>query len=242
MRSEIGADSFRVHCSFKRTKVYAYDENFYPMGLRLFYPIRFYPVLDADAASRKGLGPVASAAAILEAGAPILQFRHKGFFSREVFQQAEEIAGLCRQAGALFVMNDRADIARLLGAALHVGQEDLSPADARQVVGAETIVGFSTHNEAQLRAASAQPADYVALGPIFGTVTKLNPDPVVGVEELRRLRPLTERPLVAIGGITRENARAVLDAGADAVAVVGDLFRADGDIRRCAEQWVELCR
>jgi len=211
------------------------------MGLKLFYPIRFYPVLDTEAAWRRGTGPTAAAAAILEAGARILQFRHKGFFSRELFEEAQEVAGLCRQAGAVFVINDRADIARLLHAALHVGQEDLSPSDARLVVGAEAVIGFSTHNEAQLLAAAAEPADYLALGPIFGTMTKLNPDPVLGAEELRRLRPLTERPLVAIGGITRANAGAVLDAGADAVAVVGDLFPEDGNIRARAEEWVRLC-
>lgn len=210
------------------------------MSFKLFYPIRFYPVLDSELASRRGPGPVAAAAALLEAGARILQFRHKGFFSRQVYDQAGEIASFCRQAGALFVMNDRADIARLLHAALHVGQEDLSPADARRVLGEEAIVGFSTHNEAQIRAAAAEPADYLALGPIFGTVTKLNPDPVVGLAELRRLRPLTDRPLVAIGGITRENAASVFEAGADSVAVVSDLFPEDGNLRARAEEWMKI--
>lgn len=210
------------------------------MRFELFYPIRFYPVLDLELASRRGPGPVASAAAILEAGARILQFRAKTFFSRELYEQAEEIASLCRQAGALFVMNDRADIARLLHAALHLGQEDLSPADARRVVGEEAIVGFSTHNEAQIRAAAAESVNYLALGPIFTTSTKQNPDPVVGLDELHRLRPLTDRHLVAIGGITLANARAVLDAGADSVAVVSDLFPADGNVRARAEEWMKI--
>jgi thiamine-phosphate pyrophosphorylase len=210
------------------------------MRLKSFYPIRFYPIVDSEMAARRGTGLVSAAASILEAGARILQLRHKGFFSREAFENAKEIARLCQEAGALYVINDRADIARLLGAALHVGQEDLLPSDARLVLGGDAIVGFSTHNEAQLRAAATQPADYLALGPIFGTTSKLNPDPVVGIDELRRLRPLTNRPLVAIGGITRANARSVFDAGADSVAVLGDLFPEDGNIRARAEEWVRI--
>ena len=181
-----------------------------------------------------------AAAEILEGGAGRLQFRHKRFFSREVFRQAQEIASLCRHAGAQFIVNDRADIAKLLDAGLHLGQDDLSPSDARLVLGGGTVLGFSSHNEAQLRAAAAEPVDYLALGPIFGTSTKLNPDPVVGLDELRRLRPLTTSPLVAIGGITRANARSVLDAGADSVAVIGDLFPEDGNIRGRVEEWLQL--
>jgi len=200
---------------------------------------RFYPILDVATARRRGLDPAAAAAQILDAGARILQFRFKGFFSRGVFADAEKIANACARAGAIFVMNDRADLARMLGGALHLGQEDLPPSEARRVLGREAILGYSTHNEAQLRAAASEPVDYLALGPIFGTATKLNPDPVVGIEELRRLRQLTERPLVAIGGITRENARAVIDAGADSVAVIGDLFPENGRIRDRIEEWLD---
>jgi thiamine-phosphate pyrophosphorylase len=198
----------------------------------------FYPILDTETAARRGIDPVDAAARILEAGAGLLQLRHKGFFSREVFQHAREISELCRSADAQFVINDRADIAKLLGAALHLGQEDLPPADARRVLGDGALIGFSSHNEAQLRAAAGEPVDYVALGPIFETPTKLNPDPVVGLEELRRLRSFTARPLVAIGGITRTNARSVIDAGADSVAVIGDLFPEDGNIRERVEEWI----
>ncbi len=203
---------------------------------------KFYPILDPEIAVRHGIDPVVAAEQILDGGAKILQFRHKGFFSREVFGQLEHIAELCRNAGALFVVNDRADVAALTGAALHLGQEDLTPSAARKVVGAKTLIGFSTHNEAQLRAAAAEPADYLALGPIFGTASKQNPDPVVGVAELRRLRPLTDRPLVAIGGITRTNAQSVLAAGADSVAIIGDLFAEDGNLRPRTEEWVSLTR
>ncbi|HTB12577.1 MAG TPA: thiamine phosphate synthase [Bryobacteraceae bacterium] len=200
----------------------------------------FYPILDTDTVARRGIDPVEAARAILDGGARMLQFRHKGFFSRDVYDQARTINALCREVDATFVLNDRADIARLLSAGLHLGQDDLSPADARRVVEDGALIGFSTHNETQLRAAAEQPADYLALGPMFTTSSKINPDPLVGLEELRRLRPLTGRPLVAIGGITRANAQGVIEAGADSVAVIGDLFPEDGNIRRRVEEWISL--
>jgi len=198
----------------------------------------FYPILDTEVSLRHGIEPVIAAQQILDAGARILQFRHKGFLSREAFGWLERIAELARASGAMLVVNDRADLAKLFGAALHLGQEDLLPAVARRVVGSDAVVGYSTHNEAQLRAACDEPADYLALGPIFGTVTKENPDPTVGLDELRRLRPISARPLVAIGGITRANARQVLEAGADSVAVIGDLFPENGNIRARSEEWI----
>jgi thiamine-phosphate pyrophosphorylase len=200
----------------------------------------FYPILDMETAARRGIFLMAAARSILEAGARQLQLRQKGSFSSESFEKAREIAALCQDFGALFVINDRADIAKLLGAALHVGQDDLTPVDARRVLGDSAVIGLSTHNEAQIRAASSEPADYLALGPIFSTSTKLNPDPVVGLDELRRLRPLTNRPLVAIGGITRANARSVIEAGANSVAVIGDLFPEDGNIRARVEEWLRI--
>jgi len=200
----------------------------------------FYPILDTNTVSRRGVSAVEAAREFLAAGIGILQFRHKLFYSREVFPELEAIAAMCARSGATLVVNDRADVARLTGAALHLGQDDLRPSDARRVLGAEGRIGFSTHNEAQLRAAAGEPVDYVALGPIFGTGSKQNPDPVVGLDELRRLRPLTSCPLVAIGGITRANARSVIDAGADSVAVIGDLFPEDGRIGARAEEWMRL--
>jgi len=203
---------------------------------------KFYPILDPEIAARRGVDPVAAAEQILEGGAKILQFRHKGFFSCEILAQLERVAKLCRDAQALFVVNDRADLAALTSAALHLGQDDLTPTAARKVVGAKTLIGFSTHNEVQLRAAAAEPANYLALGPIFGTSSKNNPDPVVGIDELRRLRPLTDRPLVAIGGITLANAQSVLAAGADSVAIIGDLFAERGNVRARTQEWVSLTR
>ena len=198
----------------------------------------FYPILDTEVAARHGVDVVHAAEQILDGGARILQFRHKGFFSRDVFATMQRVAEICRAGAALFVMNDRADIAALLGAGLHLGQDDLPPSAARRITGSAMMIGFSTHSERQLRAAAQEPADYLALGPIFGTASKLNPDPVVGLDELRRLRPLTTRPLVAIGGITRSNAGEVLAAGADSVAVIADLFPQDGNLRARTQEWV----
>jgi thiamine-phosphate pyrophosphorylase len=174
---------------------------------------------------------VNAAAQILQAGARILQFRHKGFLSREAFGWLEKIAELAGAAGTTLVVNDRADLAKLFGAALHLGQDDLTPSAARRVVGPDTVVGSG-------------PTDYLALGPIFGTITKENPDPTVGMDELRRLRPLSDRPVVAIGGITLANARQVIQAGdgagADSVAVIRDLFPEDGNVQARTKQYLRL--
>jgi thiamine-phosphate pyrophosphorylase len=198
---------------------------------------KFYPILDTAALQRCGLSALPAAEALLTAGARILQLRHKGHFDRTLYADAQRIAAMCREAHALFVINDRVDIAMLLDAAVHVGQDDLPPLDARKLTGPKRTVGFSTHNELQFRAALTEAIDYVALGPIFGTTSKLNPDPQVGVEELRRLKPLAQVPVVAIGGITRSTAPEVWAAGADSVAVVGDLYP---DVRRSAEEWLKL--
>jgi thiamine-phosphate pyrophosphorylase len=200
----------------------------------------FYPILDTATASRHGIQLTSAAEQILEAGARILQIRHKDFFPASLFTELERVAALCREAHAQLVINDRADIARLLGAALHLGQEDLTPSDARRVIGADAIIGLSTHNERQFCDALSEPVEYLAFGPIFSTASKEKADPVVGMEELRRLRPLTDQPVVAIGGITRANAPAVLSAGASSVAVIGDLFPSDGNIRSRLEEWLRV--
>jgi thiamine-phosphate pyrophosphorylase len=201
---------------------------------------RFYPILDTGLLAQRGIPVAYAAEAILDAGARILQFRHKGHWTRGVFAELETVAKLCRNASAQFVVNDRADLARLMDAALHVGQDDLPPSAARRVMGPESLLGFSTHNQAQLRAAQEERVDYLALGPIFGTSSKENPDPVVGVGELRRLRGFTALPLVAIGGITLANAPDVLAAGADSVAIIGDLIPQDGSIHSRMREWVSL--
>jgi thiamine-phosphate pyrophosphorylase len=206
---------------------------------------RIYPILDTHTLAARACEPETAAAAWLDGGARILQFRHKGQWTRPVFEQAESVAGECRERNAIFVINDRADVACLLGAGLHVGQDDLSPGDARKLIGAGAWLGYSTHNPHQLDAASAEPVDYVAIGPIFATASKQNPDPVVGLDELLKCRARCVRPLVAIGGITRETARAVFAAGADSIAVIGDLIPENctsADLRRRMEEWQQLAQ
>jgi thiamine-phosphate pyrophosphorylase len=185
---------------------------------------RFYPILDTAALAARGCSFETAARAVIEAGVRILQIRRKAHWTRTDFAEAERIAALCLAGGVQLIINDRADIAALLNAGVHVGQDDLAPAVARRLVGVDALLGYSTHNARQFLAADAEPATYLALGPIFETATKENPDPVVGLDELARLRPLTQFPLVAIGGITRQNASSVFAAGADSVAVIGDLL------------------
>src|SRR5262249_55328952 len=159
-----------------------------------------------------------------DGGAQILQIRHKSHWTREFYDAAREVARLCREAGADLIVNDRADFALLLGAGLHLGQDDLPPREARRIVGSDAFVGYSSHNVTQLGAAGGEPVDYVALGPVFATASKGNPDPVVGVQEISRCRSLLEKPLVAIGGITMQNAAEVWNAGADSVAVIAGML------------------
>jgi thiamine-phosphate pyrophosphorylase len=204
---------------------------------------RVYPILDTESLERCGVSVAAAAAALLDGGAGILQLRHKAHWSRAFYEAARTVARLCREAGAELIVNDRADFAMLLDAGLHVGQEDLAPRDARKLLGSEAAIGYSSHNAAQLSAAGGEPVDYVAFGPIFSTASKLNPDVTVGVEELRRVRGLTEKPLVAIGGINLSNALEVLDAGADSVAVIAGMLPAwptPQSLRQRMEEWRQL--
>jgi thiamine-phosphate pyrophosphorylase len=202
-----------------------------------------YPILDTAALDSRGLNPIHAAAAILEGGARIIQFRHKGFWGREVVAVAQAIAALCRGANAPFVVNDRADYAHVLHAGLHLGQDDILPQDARTVVGPDALIGFSTHNPAQMREAQTEPVDYLAFGPIFTTSSKERPDPTVGLAGLRIVRALTRKPLVAIGGITRENASLCWSAGADSVAIIADLLPVPCNahtVRDRMTEWVKI--
>src|SRR5207248_569111 len=153
------------------------------------------------------------------------QLRAKDLSDRRRVEVARAALAAARASGARLVVDDRADVARIVGAdGLHVGQDDLGAADARRLVGEAMLLGVSTHGLAQLRAEAAGPADYLAIGPVFATTTKRDPDPVVGLDTVRLARAATGRPLIAIGGITRANARLVVEAGADGVAVVADLL------------------
>jgi thiamine-phosphate pyrophosphorylase len=184
-----------------------------------------YPIVDAGRLRGRDLASVVDALA--RAGAELIQLRTKGLDDRTHLALARAAVEAAHGSGAQLVVNDRADIALLAEAdGVHVGQDDLAGADARQVVGPSRLVGVSTHGIAQLSSAGQGPADYLAIGPVFPTRSKANPDPVVGLEMVRRARAATTRPLVAIGGITRANAREVVEAGADGVAVISDLLDA----------------
>jgi thiamine-phosphate pyrophosphorylase len=204
---------------------------------------RVYPILDTGTLEARAFPLTRAAAALLEGGAGILQLRHKRHWARAVFDAARDIARMCREAGALFIVDDRADIAMLLDAGLHVGQDDLPPRDARRLMGAGAIIGYSSHNLRQVCAAGGDPVDYVAFGPVFTTASKRNPDPATGVEGLKECRALVEKPLVAIGGITSETAGAVWAAGADSVAAIGGLLPAELtsiSLRQRMEEWQRL--
>ncbi len=202
---------------------------------------KLYPIVDTASCAGRELSPVLLTEVLLDAGVRILQYRHKDPWTAANFEEARNIAALCGEAGVLFVLNDRADYARLLGAALHVGQDDLPPLAARKVIGDE-VMGFSTHNREQLLRGNDEPVEYLALGPVFATQSKVRPDPAVGVEGVRALRPLTAKPLTAIGGVSLENAREVLNAGANSVAVISALLPERCDkksLRGRAEQWMQ---
>lgn len=191
-----------------------------------------YPILDASfldgAKDRAGfIGRLVRGLA--EGGVGLLQYRNKSGAEAEILAEARVIAAA---AGGrmLLVMNDWPVLAVEAGFdGVHVGQTDLNPAEARAIVGSAGIVGISTHNEAQVRSAEMEPVDYVAIGPVFATRTKENPDPVVGLEGVRLARGLTRKQLVAIGGITAENAATAWGAGADSVAVISSVFGASRD-------------
>ena len=206
---------------------------------------RVYPILDSDSLAQRGLTLPAAAAALLDGGATILQIRHKSHWTRDFFNLTRDVARLCRESGAGLIVNDRADFAMLLQAGLHLGQDDLPPRDARRLIGADAPIGYSSHNAGQLCLAGGEPVDYVALGPVFSTASKRNPDPLVGVGEIQRCRSLLEKPLVAIGGITLENALDVLRAGADSVAVIAGLLpdvATAQSLRKRMEEWNQLAR
>jgi thiamine-phosphate pyrophosphorylase len=185
------------------------------------FPNPVYPIVDAGGAA--GRTHLELADAVLAAGAPLLQLRVKGASTRAFVEIARAVKAAADRAGAMLIVNDRADVAHLVDAAgVHLGQTDLPPSAARAILGPQKIVGFSTHSTAQAEAALQEAAiDYLAFGPVFPTRSKENPDPVQGVEVLRAVRGLCRLPLVAIGGIDGESLPAVLAAGADAAAVIG---------------------
>jgi thiamine-phosphate pyrophosphorylase len=224
-----------------------------------------YAIVDRGTLDARGVGVRAFAVELREAGVRLVQYRDKVGEPQGVLRAAAEIATAFAGVEATLILNDRADLAVLAGWGVHVGQGDLSVADVRKVLGGRSrwpsdmterkartedaglgkwaaLVGVSTHRDAQVREADMSGADYVAVGPVFATSTKRDAEPVVALEGVRRARALTAKPLVAIGGITRENARSVVDAGADSVAVIGGLFVAGMTVGDVARDFLEILR
>jgi thiamine-phosphate pyrophosphorylase len=226
---------------------------------------RLYPIIDKATLDARGIAVGDFARELAAAGVGMVQYRDKVGPPQQVLQAAEEITDAFAGRDCVFVMNDRADLAALAGWGVHVGQGDLSVGDARRVLEGKKrernvrdvfamyamgLVGLSTHTEDQVRAAcepgsedlDTEHPDYVAVGPVFATSTKLDAEPVVGLEGVWRARALTSKPLVAIGGITRENARSVIEAGADSVAVIGGIFVPGMTVRESVEDFLERLR
>ena len=197
----------------------------------MFPPL--YAILDPSLISR----PIVPLAENLAgAGVQLMQLRDKHAGGGRFFAQSRELAAALGPRGVRFIVNDRPDVAVLAkSGGVHVGQDDLPVEEARSVVGSGAWVGVSTHNIEQFRSANATSADYIAVGPIFPTASKENPDPVVGLALLREVRQLTAKPIVAIGGITLETAADVYRAGADSVAVIRDLLAGEDPARRARE-------
>jgi thiamine-phosphate pyrophosphorylase len=191
---------------------------------RLVLP-RFYPILDAGLLLRTGLSMESFARELRAAGIRFLQYRDKDAADELLLERAAMLRGIFPVSDSCLILNDRVPLVLSAGYdGVHVGQEDLSPVKARGVLGSQMVLGLSTHGEGQLLDAAVSPVDYVAIGPVFATSSKQVPDPVVGLEGVRAARAITDKPLVAIGGITRANCAAVIEAGADSVAVISDLL------------------
>jgi len=197
---------------------------------------RLYAILDTS--SFQDIEALLSTAEeLLAGGVALLQYRNKTGNARQMLEQARELKR--RLGGSVkLIMNDRADLCVAAGFdGVHVGQEDLSPEGARKVIGDRLWLGVSTHNPEQVKKADKTSADYIAIGPVFSTASKINPDPVVGIEGVRKARALTKKWLVAIGGINRANCRSVIEAGADSVSVISDLIR---EPRKSAEEILRI--
>jgi thiamine-phosphate pyrophosphorylase len=210
-----------------------------------------YAIIDADLLKTALLEKrdLSFAEVMAESGVELLQYRNKSATSRQLFETSRAMSAVLSRfvsddsSGPRFIVNDRPDVALLAGAGgVHVGQHDLSVEDARSIVGPDRWVGVSTHSLEQVEAANLTSADYIAFGPVFPTVTKENPDPVVGLKLLAEARARTRKPLIAIGGITLERAADTYRAGADSLAVARDLLAAASPAERAKEFLAEATR
>jgi thiamine-phosphate pyrophosphorylase len=201
-----------------------------------FFPPKIYPITDTRVANLSHADEVRR---LIEGGAEIIQLREKFSSPKDFYEDAKEALKIARAANVKIIINDRVDIALALKAdGVHLGQDDLPPGHARKILGEKAIIGFSTHNVEQAVEALKFPIDYIAIGPVFATRTKENPDKTVGIEGLKKVREaIGDFPLVAIGGITLENFPEVLQAGADSVAVIGDLLKEEKNISEKMRQF-----
>ena len=204
---------------------------------------RLYPIVDEGVLELRGVELGRVSEDLKAAGVQLLQYRNKVGEPDSILRFAAVAWEVFAGTGCRLIMNDRADLAVLAGfAGVHVGQGDLSPEDARRVVGVERWVGVSTHNDEQVREANETSADYIAVGPVFATGTKVDAEAVIGLEGVRRARALTKKPIVGIGGITRANAKSVIDAGADSVAVISGLFVDGETVEKVTRDFLENLR
>lgn len=199
---------------------------------------RIYPLTDDQLS---GLSLVQQVKLLSSGGASLIQLREKHMAAREFYEQAKAAVAVAARWGVQLLINDRVDIALAVGAhGVHLGQDDMPPDAARKLLSPDAMIGYSTHNIEQALAATKLPIDYLAIGPIFATTTKSDTAPVVGLDGLRVVREaIGEFPLVAIGGITHENAREVIQAGADSVAVISALLSNSTGITRATRSLLQ---
>jgi thiamine-phosphate pyrophosphorylase len=203
----------------------------------------FYVIIDAGVLMKRRVELSDFARAIRDAGVRLVQYRDKEAAPQKILRNAEIIRDIFAGSGCSLIMNDHADLAVSAGwDGVHVGQGDLLPEDARRVVGAARWVGVSTHTEGQVRLADSGCADYVAVGPVFPTGTKRDADPVIGLAGVALARALTKKPLVAIGGISKGNARSVMEAGADSIAVISALIGEGESVEKVARDFLDVLR
>jgi thiamine-phosphate pyrophosphorylase len=201
---------------------------------------RLYPILDASLETLETM--TLGVGALARAGCRLVQLRAKELSGGEFHRWALAAREVSREHGIRLVVNDRVDVALLVGAdGVHLGQDDLSPEGARKILGDSAIIGLSTHDVEEARRAGAEPVDYLAIGPIFDTITKPTGRIALGLEGARAVRAVVEKPLVAIGGIDLETAPALLEAGIDGVAVISAL-RTGEDLETLARKWLALQR
>ena len=207
-------------------------------GRKLDLP-RIYPITDRNIS---GLPHEKQIKELIDGGARLIQVRDKTASSRDLFDSVKNCLEIAKKSGAKLIVNDRVDIAKILNAdGVHLGQADLPPIEARKLLGADAIIGFSTHRIEQVREAKDLPIDCIAFGPVFETGTKADHDPVVGLDLLKRVRDeIGDIPLVAIGGIDLENLGSVLDSGADSAAMISALVGSSGRIAENTKKAFEM--